>query len=106
MLRRRGASLPPAPEPSLRFSLRMSSRRIQSRAGSDTPIAVLSQMRGPEDAVDAGYIDQVVEAGTAEAAAVAAARELAKLPQAAFAGNKRSVRRATIERMEAELAKL
>jgi len=71
-----------------------------------TPIAVLSQMRGPEDAIDAGYIDQVVDAGEAVAAAVAAAKELAKLPQHAYAGNKRSVRRATIERMEADLATL
>jgi enoyl-CoA hydratase len=71
-----------------------------------TPIAVQSLVLGPEDAVEAGYVDRVVDAGRAVEAAVATAVELARLPAAAYAGNKRSVRGAAMARLEQQLSDL
>ena len=69
-----------------------------------TPIAIQSLVLGPEDAVEAGYVDRVVDAGRAVEAALSAAGELAKLPAAAYAGNKRAVRGAAMKRLEEQLA--
>ena len=69
-----------------------------------TPIAAQSLVLGPEEAIEAGYVDRVVEAGTSVDAALAAAGELTKLPAGAYAANKRAVRGAAIDRLAAALA--
>ena len=68
-----------------------------------TPIAVQSHVLGPDDAIEAGYVDRVVDAGTSVDAGLAIAGELAKLPAAAYAANKRAVRGAAIDRLAAAL---
>ena len=57
-----------------------------------TPTAVQSHVLGP-DAIEAGYVDRVVDAGTSVDAGLAIAGELAKLPAAAYAANKRAAAR-------------
>ena len=71
-----------------------------------TPIAVQSQLRDPDGALEAGYVDELVEPGEAVERALAIAAELAALPAHAYAGNKLSVRRRALERIEADLAAL
>lgn len=71
-----------------------------------TPIAVQSQLRDPEGALEAGYVDELVEPGAAVDRALAIAKELAALPAQAYAGNKLAVRRRALERIEADLASL
>jgi enoyl-CoA hydratase len=67
-----------------------------------------AKMWDPEGAVRAGWLDRVVPADELEAAAIAEAEALAKLPQPAYAQTKRSLRRQTIryvrESMAANLA--
>ncbi|MEM6708475.1 MAG: crotonase/enoyl-CoA hydratase family protein [Pseudomonadota bacterium] len=69
-----------------------------------TPIAVQSLVLDPEDAVEAGYLDRVVDAGEAVAAARQTANALAQLPLETYAANKRAVRSAVSERIRASLA--
>ncbi|MEE4301506.1 MAG: crotonase/enoyl-CoA hydratase family protein [Pseudomonadales bacterium] len=71
-----------------------------------TPIAIQSQLRNPEAALEAGYVDELVDTGQAIDRALTVAKELAALPAHAYAGNKLSVRRRALERIEADLAAL
>ena len=57
----------------------------------------------PAGAVEAGYLDMLVEAGKAEASAMAVAAQLAQLPAASYAWNKQAIRKATLERIRASL---
>ena len=57
----------------------------------------------PAGAVEAGYLDMLVEAGKAEASAMAVAAQLAQLPSASYAWNKQAIRKATLERIRASL---
>jgi enoyl-CoA hydratase len=67
-----------------------------------------ARMFDPESAVRVGWLDRAVPAEELEAAAIAEAEALAKLPQPAYGMTKRSLRRQTIryvrESMEANLA--
>ena len=58
----------------------------------------------PDDAVRAGWLDRVVPAERVEEEAIATARRLAQLPARPYALTKRTLRRATIERIRASLA--
>lgn len=57
----------------------------------------------PEGAVEAGYLDMVAEADNVEANALAAAGQLAQLPGKAYAWNKKSIRKATLDRIRASI---
>ncbi len=64
-----------------------------------TRVALLSQVYNPEEAVVAGFIDEVVDADELGARSMAVAEQLAQLPQAQFAANKLSVRAGTLQAM-------
>src|SRR5210317_125346 len=64
-----------------------------------TRVALQSEVYNPEQAVDAGFIDEVVDADDLGARSMAVAEQLAQLPQAQFAANKLSVRAATLQAM-------
>ena len=57
----------------------------------------------PQGAVEAGYLDMLAEPDKVEATAVAVAGQLAQLPGKAYAWNKRAVRKATLDRIQASL---
>jgi enoyl-CoA hydratase len=58
---------------------------------------------GPEGAVEAGYLDMLVEADKVEATALAVAGQLAQLPGKAYAWNKQAIRKGTLNRIRASL---
>ena len=57
----------------------------------------------PEGAVEAGYLDMLAQADEVEAKALAVAGQLAQLPAAAYAWNKKAIRKATLDRIRASL---
>lgn len=57
----------------------------------------------PQSAVEAGYLDLLAEPGEVEAKAVAIASQLAQLPGPAYAWNKKSMRKATLDRVRASI---
>jgi enoyl-CoA hydratase len=57
----------------------------------------------PEGAVEAGYLDMIAPANEVEAKALAVAGQLAQLPAAAYAWNKKAIRKATLDRIKASL---
>ena len=57
----------------------------------------------PQGAVEAGYLDMLTEADQVEAKALAVADQLAQLPGKAYAWNKKSIRKATLDRIRASL---
>ena len=71
-----------------------------------TRVALLSEVYNPEQAVDAGFIDEVVDADGLDARTAAVAEKLAQLPKAQFAANKLSVRARTLQAMKDSLAQL
>lgn len=76
------------------------SRRHMTRA------ALLSEIYNPEQAVEAGFTDEVVAADDLDRRSMAVAEQLAGLPQAQFAANKLSVRASTLQAMQASLEQL
>jgi enoyl-CoA hydratase len=71
-----------------------------------TRAALLSEVYNPEQAVEAGFIDEVVEPDELAARSAAVAEQMAQLPQGQFAANKLSVRAATLQAMTDDLEKL
>ena len=57
----------------------------------------------PAGAVEAGYLDTLAEPDKVEANALAVAGQLAQLPGKAYAWNKKSIRKATLDRIRASL---
>ena len=57
----------------------------------------------PTGAVDAGYLDMLAEADKVEAKALAVAGQLAQLPGKAYAWNKKSIRKVTLDRIRGSL---
>ena len=57
----------------------------------------------PAGAVEAGYLDMLADADKVEATAMAVAGQLAQLPGKAYAWNKKSIRKATLDRIRASL---
>ncbi len=70
-----------------------------------TRAVIQSEIFSPELAVEAGFLDKVVDPGDIDDAAHTAATELAELPGKYYAGNKLFARQATIDAMQAELDK-
>ncbi len=71
-----------------------------------TRVALQSEVYTPEDAVDAGFTDEVADAGDLDARVMAIAEQLAKLPQAQYAGNKLSIRARTLKAMQDSIDQL
>lgn len=71
-----------------------------------TRVALLSEAYTPDEAVAAGFIDEVVTAEDLTARSTAVAQQLAQLPKAQFAANKLSVRAATLQAMRDSLEQL
>lgn len=68
-----------------------------------TRAMVQGYIYNPEGAVEAGYLDMLAEADKVEAKAKAVAGQLAKLPGKAYAWNKKSIRKGTLDRIRASL---
>ena len=68
-----------------------------------TRVALLSEVYDPEQAIEAGFIDEVVDASELTPRSKAVAEQLAQLPQGQFAANKLSVRAVTLEAMRDSL---
>ena len=68
------------------------------------PVVAQSVTLDPATAVTAGFLDKLVPSGQALDAALAAAKELAKLPASAYAGNKLVPRQRALEIMSAGVA--
>ena len=85
-----GAVLPP-------FALALADDRISKR--HQTAAIIQAQLYDPIGAVDAGFLDLVVEPDDLMEDTLAEAARLAALPNAAYAGNKIAIRKPFIERM-------
>lgn len=73
------------------------SRRFTTRA------AIQAEVFSPDSAVDAGFLDEVVESAQLEARALAVAAQLAELPREYYGRNKRALRGDTLKRMQRAL---
>lgn len=71
-----------------------------------TRVALQSEVYNPEQAVAAGFIDEVVDVEELAARSMAVAEKLAQLPQAQYAANKLSIRARTLQAMSDSLAEL
>jgi enoyl-CoA hydratase len=71
-----------------------------------TRAAIQAEVFSPDQAVTAGFLDEVEEAPDLDARAFAVAEKLAQLPQAPYAANKLAVRRKTLVAMRDELDKM
>jgi len=68
-----------------------------------TRAAIQGFIYDPAGAVEAGYLDMLAEPDKVEANALAVAGQLAQLPGKAYAWNKKSIRKATLDRIRASL---
>ena len=66
-------------------------------------VALQSEVYNPEQAVEAGFTDEVVDIAALEARAMQVAEKLAQLPQAQYATNKLSTRVHTLQAMRDSL---
>ena len=71
-----------------------------------TRVLLQSEPYKPEDAVDAGFIDEVVEAGELDKRTQEIAEKLAELPQQQYAENKLSIRAGHLKVMKDSLAEM
>lgn len=92
-----GMELPP-------ILLALTASRISRR--HMTRVALLSEVYNPDQAVDAGFLDEVVAGEDLDRRTRAVAEQLARLPQAQFAANKLAVRAQTLQAMNDSLAQL
>jgi enoyl-CoA hydratase len=76
---------------------RLSRRHLQQAVAT-------ARVTGARGAVDAGFLDEVAPAGDLLEVAVTRARQLAALDRRAYAGTVRSLRGATLERMDRQIA--
>jgi enoyl-CoA hydratase len=89
-----GMDLPP-------ILVELAASRIAKRHWSR--VALLSEVYNPEQAVEAGFTDEVVDTATLDARAMELAEKLAQLPQAQYAANKLSIRVHTLQAMRDSL---
>lgn len=85
------------PIPLMTLTLARLSPRYITRA------AIQAEVFSPAQAVEAGFLDEVIEAGELDGRAIAIAQQLAALPQANYATNKRNARASTLAAMKTEL---
>ena len=68
-----------------------------------TGAVIQSQMHDPEEAVDAGFLDQLVDPDEVEATCLATAKQLAVLPGKTYAQQKNATREEPLSLIEASL---
>jgi enoyl-CoA hydratase len=73
-----------------KFGVELARDRLSPR--HFTRAVLQAELYGPDTAVEAGFLDETVEAPELEARALAAAGTLAKLPRGAYAGTRRQAR--------------
>ncbi len=83
------------------FALELSRDRLNPQ--HLTRALVQSFIYDPEGAVEAGYLDSLEALGKVEGKASAVAAQLATLPGATYAANKRALRKATLDRITASI---
>lgn len=71
-----------------------------------TRVALQSEVYSPEHAVEAGFIDEVVDLDDLDARTMAIAERLSQLPGAQYAANKLAIRAHTLQAMRDNLAQL
>jgi enoyl-CoA hydratase len=71
-----------------------------------TRVAIQAEVFDPDQAVAAGFLDEVVEASALHDRTIAIAQTLAALPQQAYAANKRAVRAKVLAAMNDELNRM
>ncbi|MEM1151253.1 MAG: crotonase/enoyl-CoA hydratase family protein [Pseudomonadota bacterium] len=84
------------------FALQLLLARVRPDRLTET--AVIARLFSPEDAKAVGFVDEVVGASTLMDKAIGIAHSLAELPSSAYSGNKRLLRRETLEAIETSLA--
>ena len=84
-----------------RFAVSLSEDRLSKR--HLLRATTQAEIYAPADAVDAGFLDRLVDADQVEAEALAEATRLAGLPRGAFAGTKRHLRGGLADRIAAGL---
>ncbi|MDZ7784640.1 MAG: crotonase/enoyl-CoA hydratase family protein [Halioglobus sp.] len=94
--------------PETRLGMDLPSILVALTASRVTPrhlnrVTLLSEIYAPEEAVSAGFLDEVVEAGDLESRSRTVAGQLAELPGQQFAKNKLSVRAETLKIMRSSL---
>jgi enoyl-CoA hydratase/carnithine racemase len=83
------------------FGLQLTAARLSKR--HQTPAVIQGQLLTPQQAQDAGFLDSIVDQASLLTESMATAARLAKLPSAAYAANKISMRRVYIQAIEASL---
>jgi enoyl-CoA hydratase len=86
-----------------KFALELSADRLNPM--HMTKAIVQAFIYGPEEAVQAGYLDMLAPLAQVESQAVAIAGLLAQLPGHAYHGNKMAIRGATIDRIKASIGR-
>ncbi|MEH6610298.1 MAG: crotonase/enoyl-CoA hydratase family protein [Halioglobus sp.] len=71
-----------------------------------TRVALQAEIYNPEQAVEAGFLDEVVDPAELQARAQEIAEQLAQLPQGQYGINKLSIRQHTLEAMKNSLAEM
>ena len=71
-----------------------------------TRVALQSEVYSPEQAVAAGFIDEVVDVQELTSRSTAVAEKLVQLPQAQYAANKLSIRARTLHSMQSSLEEI
>ncbi len=84
------------------FGLELASARLSRR--HLTAATIQARMYNPKEAVDAGFLDRVVEEGELLEQSIAAASQLAAYPTESYAGNKLAIRESSIERIRKSIA--
>lgn len=83
------------------FGLQLAAARLSKR--HQTSATIQGQLFSPGQALDVGYLDDVVDEAELMNAALSCARRLAELPEDAYAANKLGVRDAYIKAIQASL---
>ena len=83
------------------FGVQLALARLSKR--HHTAAVIQSKVYSPEEAINAGFVDAVVEAEELEAAAIQHATALTQLPTLAYTQNKLSMRKEYIARIETGL---
>jgi len=84
------------------FGFELARNRLSKR--HQTASVIQAQLFEPQEARDAGFLDQVVDAANVEAACLEAAAKLAELPKDVYGAQKRKLREAPLATMAADLA--
>ena len=83
------------------FGLELARARLSRR--HLTAATIQARMFNPEEAVDAGFLNQVVSADELQERTIEAAAQLAQYPTESYAGNKLALRESALERMRRAL---